>query len=336
MTVFDGKVLFNGVDVNGLSGLWVTDGTAGGTHEVVAEAAGASSGLDPTAMIVLGNEVLFSGLDAAGHSGLWVTDGTASGTRELLAEQTGATAAKDAVGLSPNDFTVFDGEVFFFGFDQFGRGQLWETNGINAAGTQVLTVADASTTFGLSPLNLEVYNGQLLFQGLDNQRVHGLWTTDGTAAGTQEITPTSVTFQFAPSDLTDLTPGAAVTPPTVTGDIFWQNTSSGQGSIWDMDGSTLVGGGPVSPNPGPSWTEIGTGDFNHDGHADILWQNASGQASVWDMNGNSLIGGGPVSPNPGPAWKAIGTGDFIGDGTSRHPVAEHEQRPSLDLGNERE
>ena len=110
--------------------------------------------------------------------------------------------------------------------------------------------------------------------------------------------------------------GSSGTPPTVTGDIFWQNASTGQGSIWDMDGSALVGGGPLSPNPGPSWTEIGTGDFNHDGHADILWQNASGQASVWDMNGNSLIGGGPVSPNPGPAWKAIGTGDFTDDGFS--------------------
>ena len=75
-------------------------------------------------------------------------------------------------------------------------------------------------------------------------------------------------------------------------EILWQNTA-GQASIWEMGGSTLVGGGPVSPNPGPSWTEIGTGDFNHDGHADILWRNASGQAAVWDMNGNSLIGGGP-------------------------------------------
>ena len=49
-------------------------------------------------------------------------------------------------------------------------------------------------------------------------------------------------------------------PTTVTSDIVWQNTS-GQASIWDMNGSTLVGGGPVSPNPGPSWTEIGAGDF---------------------------------------------------------------------------
>jgi uncharacterized repeat protein (TIGR03803 family) len=72
-------------------------------------------------------------------------------------------------------------------------------------------------------------------------------------------------------------PAGSGTPPTITGDIFWQNASSGQGSIWDMNGSALVGGGPLSPNPGPSWTEIGTGDFNHDTHPDILWQNTSGQ-----------------------------------------------------------
>ncbi len=106
-----------------------------------------------------------------------------------------------------------------------------------------------------------------------------------------------------------------VTPPIVSADILWQNTD-GQASVWEMTGNTLVGGGPVSPNPGPSWTEIETGDFNHDGHSDILWQNANGQASIWDMNGNSLIGGGPVTPNPGPAWHAIGAGDFTDDGFS--------------------
>ena len=70
MTVFNDEVLFNGVDANGLSGLWVTDGTAGGTQELVAEAAGASSGLDPTDMTVFGGEVLFNGVDASGLSGL--------------------------------------------------------------------------------------------------------------------------------------------------------------------------------------------------------------------------------------------------------------------------
>jgi FG-GAP-like repeat len=97
--------------------------------------------------------------------------------------------------------------------------------------------------------------------------------------------------------------------------ILWQNTS-GQASIWEMSGASLVGGGPVSPNPGPSWTEAATGDFNDDGHSDILWQNANGQASIWEMNGNSLIGGGPLSPNPGPSWTEVGTGDFNDDGRS--------------------
>ena len=99
-------------------------------------------------------------------------------------------------------------------------------------------------------------------------------------------------------------------------DLLWQN-SNGQASVWAMNGNTLIGGGSVSPNPGPGWKAIGAGDFNDDGHSDILWQNtSSGEATIWDMNDNSLVGGGPVSPNPGPAWQTIGTGDFNKDSHS--------------------
>src|SRR3984957_343074 len=72
-------------------------------------------------------------------------------------------------------------------------------------------------------------------------------------------------------------------------DILWQS-SNGQASVWDMNGNTLIGGGAGSPNPGPAWQAIGTGDFNKDSHSDILWQNtSSGQASIWEMSGNTLI-----------------------------------------------
>jgi hypothetical protein len=58
-------------------------------------------------------------------------------------------------------------------------------------------------------------------------------------------------------------------------------------------------------------------DFNGDGKADILWQNADGTPAVWLMDGHSLIAGANVGPfNPGPAWKVIDAGDFDGDGRS--------------------
>ena len=75
-----------------------------------------------------------------------------------------------------------------------------------------------------------------------------------------------------------------------------------------MNGTTQIGGGKVSPNPGTAWKAIGTGDFNHDGLSDILFQNKNtGQVSVWEMDGTTEIGGGKVSPNPGLNWHAIGT-----------------------------
>jgi hypothetical protein len=84
-------------------------------------------------------------------------------------------------------------------------------------------------------------------------------------------------------------------------DPLLQN-GGGQVSVWEMNGNTITGGGPVA-NPGPSWQAIGTGDFNDDGHFDALMQNTGGQVSVWEMDGNTIIGGGPVA-NPGPSRRS--------------------------------
>ncbi len=114
-------------------------------------------------------------------------------------------------------------------------------------------------------------------------------------------------------------------------DILWQYNNAanasdpfnGEAAIWLMDGMTPISQAIVGTPP-PSWHAIGTGDFNGDGKADILFQyndaaNASdpsnGEAAIWLMNG--LM---PTSPAiigaPPPSWHAIGTGDFNGDGKS--------------------
>jgi hypothetical protein len=200
-------------------------------------------------------------------------------------------------GSSPHGALIADGEGDLFGTTEQGPGA-------DDSGT-VFEIEKFAGGYANAPTTLARFNGangEQPVAGLiadANGDLFGTTVGGGPNAGVSGTVFEITDSGFVPSD-----------------SLLFQN-ADGQASIWDLSENTLVGGGPVTPNPGSSWTEIGTGDFNDDGHSDILWQNAStGQASIWDMNGNSLIGGGPVSPNPGPAWKAVGTGDFTDDGFS--------------------
>jgi FG-GAP-like repeat len=97
-------------------------------------------------------------------------------------------------------------------------------------------------------------------------------------------------------------------------DILLRNSSTGQVSLWEMNGDLNSGGGPVTTTLGTQWNVAGIGDFNADGMNDILWQNTStGQLGLWEMNGNSDIGGGPIAAPPAP-WTIAAIGDFNEDG----------------------
>jgi glucose/arabinose dehydrogenase len=73
-------------------------------------------------------------------------------------------------------------------------------------------------------------------------------------------------------------------------------------------------------NPGrvsdPLWQVRAVGDFNHDGHADLVWQyTPTGQVAFWLMNDVNAVG--YVIPSvsaPGSDWEIIGTGDSNFDG----------------------
>jgi ELWxxDGT repeat protein len=188
LTVFKNEVLFDGLDAAGENGLWVTNGTAAGTHELTGISGANAAGILPSHMTVFNNEVLFSGRDAAGNIGLWVTDETAAGTHEL----TGIKGTYSG-GLNPFDFTVFKNELLFNGLDSSGEAGLWVTNG-TARGTHELTGIKGADPSGLSPSDFTVFNNEVLFEGSDSSGERGLWVTNGTVAGTHEITGISGAF----------------------------------------------------------------------------------------------------------------------------------------------
>ena len=131
ITVFNGEILFSGLDASGDMGLWVSNGTAAGTHELTGITGADSSGLAPSDLTVFNGEVLFRGLDQSGQAELWITDGTVAGTHELTGI---AGASTTGIGLDPSGFAVYDGVALFSGYDSSGNLELWQTDG-SAAGT---------------------------------------------------------------------------------------------------------------------------------------------------------------------------------------------------------
>jgi hypothetical protein len=81
-----------------------------------------------------------------------------------------------------------------------------------------------------------------------------------------------------------------------------------------MNGTTVASQATI-PGPGPTWSVVGSGDFNLDGKADIVFQNIDGTPQIWTMNGSTVTSTTTLS-DPGSSWKAVGTGDFNGDGNS--------------------
>ena len=100
-------------------------------------------------------------------------------------------------------------------------------------------------------------------------------------------------------------------------DLVWQDPVSGAVQVWYLGGAggvTLVSA--VNITNKNAWHVVSVGDFNQDGHPDLLWQDPnSGWAQIWYLTGsqgNTLSGAANLTLSN--KWRVVGTGDFNNDG----------------------
>ncbi|MCA1653027.1 MAG: FG-GAP-like repeat-containing protein [Sphingomicrobium sp.] len=99
-------------------------------------------------------------------------------------------------------------------------------------------------------------------------------------------------------------------------DILWRN-DSGALSDWlgNGNGGFVANDAAAFAQVATSWHVAGTGDFNGDGRADILWRNDNGALSDWlgTANGGFAANDSAALMQAPTNWHIVATGDFNGD-----------------------
>ena len=329
LTVSGNEVLFSGADSVFYNGLWVSDGTGAGTHELKGIAnANASGGVEPTDITSFLGEALFNGVDTAGDHSLWESDGTVTGTQELAPVIGAAASGLDPKNLSPlvevlagpGGIPIFENAVWFNGADAGGGRGLWETDG-SAANTQEVTGIVGASATGLNPSDItQLPDGAILLAGTDASGAVGLWEATGINASPVELTAISGAdpVGLRPSNLTVLN-GVA---------LFSGADASGQFGLWITDGSA-AGTHELTGIAGAAATGLDPTDLTaFNGQMLFNGAGADGQIGLWTTDGTvqgthelSGISGAPSNGlNPSNmaavALNVPPPDDFNGDGLS--------------------
>ncbi len=235
---FNGATYFRADD--GIHGaeLWVTDGTAQGTHLVVDGYAGAL-GLEPSGLTELNGRLLFVANRGQFGAEWWSTDGTAGGTSQVSGWQ--------VMRTDRDSLAVLGNKLLFRGLHPLYGNELFVTDG-TAAGTGM--VKDIRPGPSASPNGpMVVWNGAVWWNTSDGTSGSELWRTDGTEAGT------SMVVEVCPGSAGGVRDGITVLP---NGLLFGGRSDALQGwEPWITDGTPAGTHAVADIRPGPDGSLIG-------------------------------------------------------------------------------
>ncbi len=306
LTVDGAKLFFYGSDSTHGAGLFVTDGTAGGTHFLLAYslADGSAAGANP-GFSVAGGELYFNGPKAGGGFEIWRSDGTLAGT----------TAVPDATvdnGSNPQHLTgLLPPLAGALDFDGHGRGDLLIQNAVGAVVVGEVGAGGQASFAQVSALGPEwkfVGEGDFMDHGRADYLIQN-------ASGAVDLGEIGAGGQASYVQVAALGPEWSFKG---TGDFLGHGDD--QFLILNTDGAVYVG--EVNSGQaqyaevgalGPEWSFKGTGDFLGDGRTDFLIQNTGGAVVLGEVGVNGQAAYTQIAAL-GPEWSFEGVGDFLGDG----------------------
>lgn len=305
-----GTLFFSAETITDGTELWVTDGTAAGTHLVKDIAPGDESAI-PDHGVLLNGKLYFT-IEERSTEALWVSDGTTAGTRQIF-----QLAAQPEADLSIIGLAAANGKLWFvvetnsFGSSSTETLALWSSDGSTAGTHQITTLASLTSCCTSVRPEFTAVGGKVVFAAHDGASGDMLWVTDGTAAGTETLSyPDPDDFVvlsdqvfFTSNDNVYKTDGSIVTAVDMTdsgasgataelahdltvmdGNIYFVATDSAHGyELWRTDGATTelvadVIAGTTSSYPAGMVAVGNTLFFEIDSSGDSLLYKSDGTA----------------------------------------------------------